>query len=106
MDWQQKLAAITAFAGHYHTFLKMREPGDWYVVAGMSIGGDGVLTASYGNGETPEEAVSAHWDIYESLPANRYAVNRDNKRARWNGFMWIEVSQEEAERLIDQARAA
>jgi hypothetical protein len=104
MNWQQKLAAIIAFAGHYRTSLKMRDPGDWYVEAAMSVGGDGMLTGSYGNGTTPEEAVDNHWRIYSELPANRYAVNHDNKRARWNGFMWVEVTEEQAKAL--QAESA
>lgn len=94
MDWQQKFAAIGAFAGSYGTSLMMRKPHDWYVSCGMSIGGNGLLEGSYGNGETPEEAVNEHWEIYSTLPHNRYAVNKENKRARWNGFMWAEVSEE------------
>lgn len=96
MDWQQKLAAIQAFAGSYDTSLKMRAPGDWYVACAMSIGDAGLLSGKYGNGTTPQEAVEEHWRIYSSLPRNRYAVNKDNIRARWNGFMWETVTEEAA----------
>jgi hypothetical protein len=106
MDWQQKFAAIQAFAGNYDTSLMMRKPGDWYVSCGMSIGGDGPLTGSYGNGATPEDAVNEHWEVYSNLPFNRYAVNRENKRARWNGFMWEQISDEQAEAMRDRASAA
>jgi hypothetical protein len=103
VNWQQKLAAIQAFADQYHTNLKMRAPDDWYVSCGMSIGGDGMLTGSYGNGRTPEEAVEDHWSIYSELPFDRYAVNHDNLRARWNGFMWKEISEEQAAAMREQS---
>jgi hypothetical protein len=72
MDWQQKLAAIKAFAGD-DVSLCMRSPGNWYVSVSMYIGGDGFLRGSYGNGCTPEEAVDAHWKIYSTLPPESYA---------------------------------
>lgn len=103
MDWQQKFAAIKAFSGN--ASLEMRAPGDWYVGGSMSIGGNGMLVGEYGNGTTPEEAIEDHWRIYSSLPCDRYAVNRENLRARWNGFMWMEVSDDEAEQLRDRAAA-
>jgi len=103
MDWQQKFAAIQAFAGSYETSLQMRKPGDWYVSCGMSIGGDGMLSGSYGNGTTPETAVEDHWEIYSNLPFDRYAVNRDNLRARWNGFMWETISEEIARAMQEKA---
>jgi hypothetical protein len=103
MHWQQKLAAIIAFADHYHVALKMRAPDDWYVEAGMTIGGDGMLTGAYGNGRTPEEAVEDHWEIYSNLPHDRYAVNHANERARWNGFMWKEVTEEQASAMRGKA---
>ena len=103
MDWQQKFAAIKAFDPY--ASLEMRQPGDWYVGGSLSIGGDGVLVGRYGEGDTPPAAVDAHWAIYSALPSDRYAVNRENKRARWNGFMWIEVSEDEASHLLGRKRS-
>jgi hypothetical protein len=105
MDWQQKFDAIQAFAGTYNTALHMRAPGNWYVHSGMSIGGDGMLAGKYGNGGTPEEAVNEHWEIYTNLPPDRYAVNRENKRARWNGYMWREITEDEAAAMRGKAAA-
>lgn len=105
LDWQQKFAAIKAFAGDFDCALRMRSPGDWYVECGMSIGGDGMLSGSYGNGATPEEAVTEHWETYSTLPRDRYAVNRRNDRARWNGFMWEAISAEEAQALLARVSA-
>lgn len=105
MNWQQKFEAIQAFAGSYDANLRMRKPGDWYVECGMSIGGDGMLLGSYGNGSTPEEAVEDHWQIYSGLPHDRYAVNRKNDRARWNGFMWKPLSEKQAQAIIEGSHA-
>lgn len=90
MTWEQKLSALQAIAECY---LRMRKPGDWYVSHKVSIGGDGFLRTEYGNGKTPEEAVNNHWDTYAvNLPIDRCVVARvnseDEKRVRWNGFMW------------------
>ena len=101
MDWQQKLDAIQAFAGKAN--LCMRRPNDWFVESGMSVGGDGILSGKYGNGTTPEEAVEEHWHIYSELPPDRYAVNRHNRRARWNGYMWREISEDEAAAMLSRA---
>ncbi len=104
MEWQQKFAAIQAFAGSYDTYICMRKPDDWYVSCGMSVGGNGMLHGKYGNGATPQAAVEDHWAQYEALPFDRYAVNRENKRARWNGFMWAEVSDEQATSILESNR--
>ncbi len=110
MDWQQKFAAIKAFAGDFETCLMMRKPGDWYVSAGMAQGGDGVLLGTYGNGATPEEAVDDHWRIYtDDMPHDKYAVaDRANppRRGRWNGFMWDMLTDEQAEQWRDSHRPA
>jgi hypothetical protein len=102
MDWQQKFAAIQAFAGNFDTSIMMRKPGDWYVSSGMSVGGDGMLSGKYGNGVSPEAAINEHWEIYSTLPFDRYAVNRENKRARWNGFMWDAISDAQAEAMREK----
>jgi len=109
MDWQQKLQAIQAFCGHFYVSLRMRKPGDWYVSSGMGIGGDGMVSGAYGNGRTPEEAVLDHWEQYSSLPIDRYAtitIDNGQRRGRWNGFMWELISEEEAQRIIENSRKA
>lgn len=108
MNWQQKLAAIQAFCGHFDVSLRMRKPGDWYVSSGMGIGGNGMVSSAYGNGVTPEEAVLDHWEQYASLPLDRYAtINTENgqRRGRWNGFMWDLISEEDAQRMIERSRS-
>jgi hypothetical protein len=108
MDWQQKLAAIQAFAGSHNVALRMRRPGDWYVDAGMSLGGDGILYGTYGNGTTPEDAVRDHWQKFTvEIPADKYVVadrGDPHRRGRWNGFMWELMTDEEAERFRENHR--
>lgn len=92
MTWQQKAAALDALR---EIELHIRAPGDWYVHQGISIGGDGVLVGSYGNGETPELAIEDHWRIYcEELPHDRYIVIEGGiarRHVRWNGYMWQDL---------------
>lgn len=90
MNWEQKLEALQVIAD---SSLRMRKPGDWYVDAyRREIGGDGMLVHSYGNGNTPQEAVEDDWrKMVEQLPANKYIQAADRKRYRWAGFMWKEV---------------
>lgn len=109
MDWQQKLAAIQAFAGAARVALRMRSPDDWYVDAGMSIGGNGMLEGSYGFGPDPEAAVGSHWRIYSELPPARYAVTGygpNERRARWNGFMWETLTDEQCAAIHEDNRAS
>jgi hypothetical protein len=94
MDYEQKAAALDALADIKICF---RKPGDWYVSQGVSIGGDGMLTTTYGNGDTPEGAILNHWDeLVTYLPGDKYLVvdgNRPGERHfRWNGFMWASVA--------------
>ena len=94
MTWEQKLAALKSLT---ETHLKMREPGNWYVSAHAREVQDGcVLSSSYGNGATPEEAVE---DDFRKMTAVKYpkaiVVNyrgTREKRVRWNGFMWESVN--------------
>jgi hypothetical protein len=93
MTWEQKLAALQAIAP---TTLNMRKPGDWYVSAqGRDVGGDGLLTASYGNGKTPQEAVEDDWRQVAELPFDKYVVvfvRNTRKHLRWNGYMWSDLT--------------
>ncbi len=88
MTWEEKLAALQAITD---TSLCMRAPGDWYVSAhDRAIGGDGLLlTVSYGNGKTPEEAVNADWMEMTILPDHKY-IQVGDRKYRWCKFMWRE----------------
>lgn len=94
MTWEQKLAALQVLCD---TSLRMRKPGDWYVSArGRNVGGDGLLRGAYGNGPTPEAAVTDDWrQLAEMLPSDRFIVvdglTSGRRQVRWNGFMWDEV---------------
>jgi len=91
MTWEQKLQALDALTG---CALRMRKPGDWYVDQSVEIKRGSVLVGEYGGGATPEEAVNDHWaklaESGERLVTR--AMCNDRKEARWNGFMWEQLS--------------
>lgn len=94
MNWEQKLEAMQALCGKHNVSLCMRRPGDWYVeVINRSIGGDGLLRGSFGNGATPEEAVNDDWRQYvDELPNDRHIVLNSNgvrSHWQWNGYRWV-----------------
>lgn len=97
LTWEQKLFALNALGVEHH--LVMRWPGDWFVLANVSIGGDGVsLKSICGNGIGPQSAVEDHWDqAAKELPETEYLViMRENANTiwrRWNGFMWEDATQ-------------
>lgn len=87
MDWQQKLHALKAITS---THLEMREPDDWYVRAhARSIEDGTMLRGAYGDGATPQAAVESDWAQMTALGV--VVVLKDNRRVRWNGFMWEDV---------------
>jgi len=93
MNWEQKLMAIQALGD---TFLKMREPGNWYVhTTGLEVGGDGMLRGVGGDGSSPERAVEDRWEKILAIGPPLYLVinaYRDNRRqVRWNGYMWLDI---------------
>lgn len=90
LTWEQKLQALQALG---NTSLRMRKPGDWYVSQnGVSIREGSILKGSYGNGKTPEEAVTNHWLLYSAPTNNQTVVIDDGRRGVcWNGFMWQSV---------------
>lgn len=96
LDWEEKLSALQALTD---TCLRMRSPGDWYVMAhGRCIGGDGFLRGSYGNGKTPQEAVEDDWRQMTTHPLSSYIVvgsGEKERRVRWNGFMWVDVPRDD-----------
>jgi len=93
MDWEQKLEAMQALC---ECSLKMRCPGNWYVeTRKREVGGDGLLSSTYGNGSTPQKAVEDDWRrLVEELPPASYIVldphEEPRKTYRWNGYRWAE----------------
>jgi hypothetical protein len=100
MNWEQKLEALQAIT---RCELCMRSPGNWYVSAhsrGVVSGEDGwLLEGSYGNGRSPQEAIEDDWQkIAESrLPVKVDGVDYKTTRyVQWNGYMWRELTHEQA----------
>lgn len=98
MTWEQKLEALQDIA---ECSLVMRKPGDWYVSQSVEIGGNGMLSGVYGNGDSPEVAVFDHWyrltenlKPYEYLVVNAYGDDR--KQYRWTGYRWSSVTAKNA----------
>ena len=95
MKWDQKFAALKSLTP---THLEMRKPGDWYVEAFARevTSGDGIYAGRYGNGATPICAVEADWELMTNLKNGEVIVirhgSRDEKKVRWNGFMWEPVN--------------
>lgn len=104
MDFQQKaeaLAALTALS------IKFRErehriggSEPWYVSQKVDVKEGSCLLGTYGNGNTPEEAIEDHWKVLVlDLPRDEYLIvnsGLENRRAvRWNGFMWADVPEPE-----------
>lgn len=86
MTYEQMLVAMRA-AGNRTLSPHMIEPGKWICRLPGCIGGDGMLTSTFGSGKNPEEAVTDAWDQCVNLPEDRY-LQVENRRVRWNGFMW------------------
>lgn len=102
MTWEQKFAACMALSP---ATLHMRKPGDWYVSQNVEIKNGIMLMGEYGNGRTPEEAVSEHFAKLTNLQSNQYLVvnaySDDRIAVRWNGFMWAPIT--EATRTVEVA---
>ena len=91
MNWEQKLQAMQSLDTGVNP--KMRDPGDWYTSVPGEIGGDGVLTSTYGDGTTPKKSVEAAWEIVVSVPKDRHLRigGMDGRCVRWNGIMFADV---------------
>jgi hypothetical protein len=92
VDWQQKAAALNLLSP---IEILMRGVNDWYVSQRVEIKEKSILRSVCGNGDTPEKAISDHWDqATKNLGPDEYLVinvGSDNRRAiRWNGFMWAD----------------
>lgn len=91
MNWEQKLSALQSLTD---TSLRMRKPGDWYVIAyGRSVveSGGAILAGSYGNGTTPEEAVH---DDFRLIAESHAPLKVGDAYWQWSGFMWKSISRE------------
>lgn len=62
----------------------------WYA-SGPEQGGDGLLASLVGRGTTPEAAVDDLWKMVTSVPTDRHLRTYNDRRVRWNGFMWQDV---------------
>lgn len=92
MTWEQKLAALNSITA---TRVLMREPGNWYVEAYARMLPDGahMFRGAYGEGKTPQEAVENDWDQISASPSVYISPNsEEERRVRWNGYMWEEVA--------------
>lgn len=92
-SWQEKAEALNALA---ELDIKMRAAGDWYIHQDTEVGGDGMLTGTYGNGASPADAINDHWRVLvDELPLDKYIVvsawSDGRKHFRWNGFMWRQL---------------
>jgi hypothetical protein len=107
MDWQQKAEALAALTEFNIKFRERQwrigaaEP--WYVSQRIDVKetGGSVLTGTYGNGSTPQEAVEDHWQrLVDGLKPTEYLVVRagdsERRAVRWNGFMWVDVIEAQA----------
>jgi hypothetical protein len=98
MDWETRLAALNALQ---ECSLKMRKPGDWYVLQSIEIKDKSVLKSVCGNGEDPETAICDHWQQATELASHEYIIARTywegevakRRAVRWNGFMWDHVEE-------------
>lgn len=92
MDWEQKAAALNALA---EIELKIRKPGDWYVMQTLDVKEEHVMRSVCGNGTTPETAILSHWRQAVDEIGEFYLVARPKgyprRAVRWNGFMWEDV---------------
>lgn len=93
MDWERKAAALNALAP---IEIKIRKPGDWYVMQHVEVKDGSILKSVCGNGADPELAILDHWNqAVDNIRHDEYLVVRayqDSRKAfRWNGFMWKEV---------------
>lgn len=94
---EQKLEAIKELCGWPNVKLMMRKPGDWYLACGANIGGNGVLTMPTASSPTPFKAIEASFEQLTNLADNLYLVVHKfggDRRFRWNGFMWSDVTDE------------
>jgi hypothetical protein len=89
LNWQQKLQALNVLTPHV---LCMRKPGDWFVNSNLTIREGCVNIGTYGNGESPQEAVNDHWEIYTNLEKDEQCISVcDGTHVVWDTFMWKQV---------------
>jgi len=94
MNMQDKAQALNALA---EISIRVRPDRSWYVFQLTEIKNGSILEGRYGNGNTPDEAIEAHWENLTNLAPREYIVinaSKETRRAvRWNGFMWETVTE-------------
>lgn len=89
MTWEQKFAALCALG---ECSLKMRKPGDWYVLDRIELAHAGGLRSPTEAASCPERAVEEHWrQLVEDAPIGSHLRLSSGRRVDWNGFMWVDV---------------
>jgi hypothetical protein len=72
----------------------------WYASQSyVNRGGDGFLGSITGNGDTPQQAISALWEQARDLGKSSLFIVHDppggpRRHFRWAGFMWKELPRE------------
>lgn len=103
MTWEQKLEALESLSGFVTASLRMRAPGNWYVVLqGLYIQYPWYQLLSGGDGDSPAAAVENTWKrCVEELPPNCALVlhmylNGEPKRMyyHWNGCRWASLPED------------
>jgi hypothetical protein len=95
MDWEEKFEALNKLDP---CALKMRGPGEWFVLPSVEIKTHHRLSTVGAMGASPQEAVEAYWlAVTDDLTDNQCIVARSGRptrtAVRWNGFMWSPVDE-------------
>ena len=94
-DWEQKFKALNILEP---CALKMRGPGEWYVLQSIEIKTGHRMSCVGAMGTTPQDAVEAYWTAITDDPTdNQFIVARSGRptrmAVRWNGCMWAPVDE-------------
>jgi hypothetical protein len=95
MDWERKFEALNQLEG---CALKMRGPGQWYILQSIEIKSGHRLSCVGVTGATPQDAVEAYWQaVTDDLTDHQCIVARSGRptriAVRWNGFMWAPIDE-------------
>ena len=94
-DWEQKFKALNSLDP---CALKMRGPGERYVLQSIEIKTGHRMSCVGAMGATPQDAVDAYWTaITDDLADNQFIVARSGRptrmAVRWNGSMWAPIDE-------------
>jgi hypothetical protein len=95
MHWERKFEALNKLEP---CALKMRGPGEWFILQSVEIKTGHRLAGVGAMGASPQEAVETYWQaITDDLPEHAFIVARSGRptrmAVRWNGFMWEPVDE-------------